>query len=162
MRIAPPSAPISGYMFGKGAYFADMSSKSANYCRPSAAAPFGILVLAEVALGEQPPLQLVSSSYTAGEEARAVPGRHSVYARGRWSPQEAAEGFAPAPPVGGYRAMADEEPSPALIPVGKPIKHPAEVAPALEHNEFIVYDAARVKLRYVLQVRFDGGCGAFL
>ena len=59
-------------------------------------------------------------------------------------------------------ARADEEPSPALIPVGKPIKHPAEVAPALEHNEFIVYDAARVKLRYVLQVRFDGGCGAFL
>ena len=32
MRIAPPEAPVTGYMFGKGIYFADMVSKSANYC----------------------------------------------------------------------------------------------------------------------------------
>ena len=27
LRIAPPEAPVTGYMFGKGVYFADMSSK---------------------------------------------------------------------------------------------------------------------------------------
>jgi hypothetical protein len=27
LRIAPPEAPVSGYMFGKGVYFADMFSK---------------------------------------------------------------------------------------------------------------------------------------
>lgn len=32
LRIAPPEAPVTGYMFGKGVYFADMVSKSANYC----------------------------------------------------------------------------------------------------------------------------------
>lgn len=32
LRIAPPEAPVQGYMFGKGVYFADMVSKSANYC----------------------------------------------------------------------------------------------------------------------------------
>ena len=32
LKIAPPDAPVSGYMFGKGIYFADMVSKSANYC----------------------------------------------------------------------------------------------------------------------------------
>jgi len=32
LRIAPPSAPVNGYMFGKGVYFADMFSKSAQYC----------------------------------------------------------------------------------------------------------------------------------
>ena len=32
LKIAPPEAPSTGYMFGKGVYFADMSSKSANYC----------------------------------------------------------------------------------------------------------------------------------
>lgn len=32
LRIAPKEAPVTGYMFGKGVYFADMSSKSANYC----------------------------------------------------------------------------------------------------------------------------------
>jgi poly [ADP-ribose] polymerase len=31
LRIAPPEAPVTGYMFGKGVYFADSSSKSANY-----------------------------------------------------------------------------------------------------------------------------------
>lgn len=31
LRIAPPEAPVSGYMFGKGVYFADMVSKSAQY-----------------------------------------------------------------------------------------------------------------------------------
>jgi len=51
LRIAPPEAPVSGYMFGKGVYFADMSSKSANYCSTSVDNPTGILLLCEVALG---------------------------------------------------------------------------------------------------------------
>lgn len=38
-------------MFGKGIYFADMSTKSANYCYPRQNKP-GFLILAEVALGE--------------------------------------------------------------------------------------------------------------
>lgn len=33
MRIAPPEAPASGYLFGKGIYLADMAEKSINYCR---------------------------------------------------------------------------------------------------------------------------------
>lgn len=43
-------------MFGKGIYFADMSTKSANYCYPQRSKP-GFLVLAEVALGEMNELQ---------------------------------------------------------------------------------------------------------
>ena len=55
LRIAPPEAPVTGYMFGKGVYFADMCSKSANYCCTSRESPTGILLLCEVAsvaLGE--------------------------------------------------------------------------------------------------------------
>lgn len=33
LRIAPPEAPVSGYAFGKGIYFADMFQKSFQYCR---------------------------------------------------------------------------------------------------------------------------------
>lgn len=33
LRIAPPEADMSGYMFGKGIYFADKFSKSYGYCR---------------------------------------------------------------------------------------------------------------------------------
>lgn len=32
LRKAPPEAPVTGYMFGKGVYFADMFSKSIDYC----------------------------------------------------------------------------------------------------------------------------------
>lgn len=42
----------TGYMFGKGIYFADMSSKSANYCCTSRTAPVGLMLLCEVALGD--------------------------------------------------------------------------------------------------------------
>ena len=38
-------------MFGKGIYFADMVSKSANYCFASHSNPRGLLLLCEVALG---------------------------------------------------------------------------------------------------------------
>ena len=52
LRIAPPEAPSTGYMFGKGAYFANSVSKSANYCFPSQGDnTVGCLLLAQVALG---------------------------------------------------------------------------------------------------------------
>jgi hypothetical protein len=78
LRIAPPEAPVTGYMFGKvmmvfdvcrcilrnvvmfatrfnhhqGLYFANMASKSANYCAATPEAPTGI------ALNGFPPFQL--------------------------------------------------------------------------------------------------------
>ena len=51
LRIAPPEAPVTGYMFGKGVYFADMVSKSANYCQTTRTNNTGLLLLCDVALG---------------------------------------------------------------------------------------------------------------
>lgn len=39
LRIAPPEAPVNGYMFGKGIYLADIVSKSANYCCAGVSVP---------------------------------------------------------------------------------------------------------------------------
>ena len=50
LRIAPPEAPSTGYMFGKGVYFADLFSKSAQY---SHGYKSQLLLLCEVALGNQ-------------------------------------------------------------------------------------------------------------
>ncbi|CAN6221507.1 unnamed protein product [Urochloa humidicola] len=47
LRIPPPEATVTGYMFGKGVYFADMFSKSANYCCASKASRSGVLLLCE-------------------------------------------------------------------------------------------------------------------
>lgn len=53
LRIAPPEAPVTGYMFGKGVYFADMFDKSFAY----AARGFNqqdsyLMLMCEVVLGK--------------------------------------------------------------------------------------------------------------
>jgi len=50
MKIAPPEAPATGYMFGKGLYFADMYQKSAAYSRTNSDST--ILMLCDVACGK--------------------------------------------------------------------------------------------------------------
>ncbi len=53
LLIAPKNVPVTGYMFGKGIYFADQSTKSAQYSLAWAnnRRPSGYLFLADVALG---------------------------------------------------------------------------------------------------------------
>lgn len=84
LRIAPPEAPVSGYMFGKGIYLADMSSKSAGYCASSISGGTGLLLLCETKLGD--PLQkLTRASYTAGDDAQAK-GLFATLGQGRTAP----------------------------------------------------------------------------
>ncbi len=47
LRIAPPEAPASGYLFGKGIYLADMAEKSIHYCR-SHGSDTALILLIEV------------------------------------------------------------------------------------------------------------------
>ena len=64
LRIAPPEAPVTGYMFGKGVYFADIVSKSAQYCCSYLSNNEGILALCEVAIGKHRDLR--HADYNAG------------------------------------------------------------------------------------------------
>lgn len=82
LRIAPPEAPVTGYMFGKGVYFADMSSKSANYCFTSRDNNTGILLLCEAALGDMNE-KLHADYYAANLPA----GKKSTMGVGRTSPK---------------------------------------------------------------------------
>ena len=77
MRIAPPEAPPTGYMFGKGCYFADMFQKSLQY---SAGIKSKLLLLCDVALGR--PKKLYRAEYVEKLEA----GFHSVKGCGRQGP----------------------------------------------------------------------------
>ncbi|EMP24283.1 Poly [ADP-ribose] polymerase 2 [Chelonia mydas] len=136
LRVAPPEAPVTGYMFGKGIYFADMSSKSANYCFASRQRDVGLLLLCEVALGECQEL------LEANAEARKLPpGKHSTKGLGKLAP-------APANSV-----MLDG----AAVPLG-PAVETGVTNPhgyTLNYNEFVVYDPGQVRMRYLLQVRFN-------
>ncbi len=84
LRIAPPEAPVSGYMFGKGIYLADMSSKSANYCCSDISDGTALLLLCEAKLGS-PFQELTNSSYSAGEDAKEK-GMFATLGQGKTAP----------------------------------------------------------------------------
>lgn len=83
-QIDQPEAPVSGYMFGKGIYLADMSSKSANYCCSYNSGGHALLLLCEAELG-QPMHELTDASFTAGEDAHAK-GNWSTWGKGMIGP----------------------------------------------------------------------------
>ncbi|XP_048732716.1 poly [ADP-ribose] polymerase 1-like [Ostrea edulis] len=132
LRIAPPEAPVTGYMFGKGIYFADMVSKSANYCRTSKADPTGVLLLCEVALGNM--YERPHSDYID----KLPKGKHSCKGMGMTCPD----------PKGTYTT-----PDGVVIPMGKGSNSTCGHT-SLLYNEFIVYDVAQVNMKYLLRVDF--------
>jgi len=137
LRVAPPEAPVTGYMFGKGIYFADMSSKSANYCYPTRSRAVGLVMLCEVAIGQ--PRELLAADY----EADKLPeGFHSVKGLGKTAPNGRQD-----------HTMTDG----TVVPLGKPkdtgVKNPDGYT--LNYNEFIVYNRNQVKSKYLIQVKFN-------
>eukprot|EP00741_Cyanophora_paradoxa_P007542 tig00001154_g7294.t2 len=135
LRIAPPEAPVTGYMFGKGIYFANMSSKSANYCYPSEQNNVGLVLLSEVALGRCQELTEADPSIK-----RPARGFHSVHGAGETTPDPAGE-----------RAWG---PRKVRVPCGKGIESKVKGRTALLYDEFIVYDVAQVLLRFLLKIEF--------
>ncbi|EGR33273.1 hypothetical protein IMG5_057380 [Ichthyophthirius multifiliis] len=83
LRIAPPEAPVTGYMFGKGVYFADMVSKSANYCFTNKQNNIGLMLLCDVACGNFN--DKLQADYYA---SNLPPGKHSTRGLGKTAPLE--------------------------------------------------------------------------
>ncbi|KAM8703187.1 hypothetical protein ACLKA7_007896 [Drosophila subpalustris] len=132
LKIAPPEAPPTGYMFGKGIYFADMVSKSANYCCTSQQNSTGLMLLSEVALGDM-------MECTAAKYVTQLPkNKHSCCGRGRTMPD---------PKESVIRDDGVE------IPLGKPITDD-KLKSSLLYNEFIVYDIAQVNVQYLFRLEF--------
>ncbi|PKA48937.1 Poly [ADP-ribose] polymerase 2 [Apostasia shenzhenica] len=133
LRIAPPEAPLTGYMFGKGVYFADMFSKSANYCHASTANGTGVLLLCEVALGDM--AELLQGNCQANNLPQ---GKLSTKGVGATQPDMS-------------KAIKLEDG--LLVPFGKPKK--PDKQGSLLYNEYIVYNVEQILMRYVIQVKFN-------
>lgn len=138
LQIAPPEAPSTGYMFGKGVYFADCSSKSANYAYPTRTKNVGIMALCEVSLGN--PRELYQACYNAHKQA--VVGTHSVKGVGKLQPD-----------VSSWKTLEDG----LKIPAGKLIKPDGlnENKCVLQFNEYVVYNINQIRLRYLMQIKFN-------
>jgi len=121
-------------MFGKGVYFADMVSKSANYCYTNRENSTACMLLCEVALGKMN--ELLHADYNA---ANLPPGTLSTKGCGKSAP----------PPNSYIKIDGDIQ-----VPIGK--GEPSDVKNgSLLYNEYIVYDIRQVKLRYLLKVKFN-------
>ncbi|KAL2793619.1 poly polymerase catalytic domain-containing protein [Aspergillus keveii] len=140
LRIAPPEAPVSGYMFGKGVYFADMSSKSANYCCSYNSGGKGLLLLGDVELGD-PLYELVNSDYEAGENAKKA-GSYSTLGMGSTVPGAWKDAGCVHPDLEGIQ-MPDVSAGPGQR---------KDSQSYLMYNEYIVYDVSQIRLRYLFFV----------
>ncbi|KAL4765399.1 putative poly(ADP)-ribose polymerase PARP [Aspergillus foveolatus] len=140
LRIAPPEAPVSGYMFGKGVYFADMSSKSANYCWSHNSDHKALLLLGDVELGD-PIYELYHSDYNAGENAKKE-GKIATLGKGRSIPAGWKDAGCIHPHLKGIQVPdADSGTTDHKTDQGY-----------LLYNEYIVYDVAQIRLRYLFFV----------
>ncbi|KAJ4148544.1 hypothetical protein LMH87_003009 [Akanthomyces muscarius] len=141
LRIAPPEAPVSGYMFGKGIYLADMSSKSAGYCAAGMSQGEGLLLLCEAELGD-PMLELIHSSYTADDTARKA-GKWSTKGQGTFAPPKWMDAGTVHKSLKGVKM-----PDPS-----KPAEDTKVQNASLYYNEYICYDVNQVQLRYLFRVK---------
>jgi hypothetical protein len=138
LRIAPPEAPVTGYMFGKGVYFADMFDKSFPYAaRGYNQQDSFLMILCEVVLGKSK--ELNQAEYIE----KLDPPYLSVKGCGRRGP--------------GYKHTLIL-PNGVKLPYGPVIDyHEGNVEKqrlmALQHNEYIVYNTSQIRMRYLVQVQ---------
>lgn len=133
LRIAPPEAPVTGYMFGKGIYFADMVSKSANYCCTNRQNSTGLLLLCEVALGN------MYERYQSDYIEKLPKGKHSTLGLGQTCPDP-----------NQIHVTKDG----VQVPLGQGVPANLSKTSSLLYNEYIVYDVAQVQVQYLVKTKF--------
>ncbi|KAG4065356.1 hypothetical protein HA402_012301 [Bradysia odoriphaga] len=130
LRIAPKEAPSTGYMFGKGIYFADMVSKSANYCSTSYGSGSGLMLLCDVALGKTRDMIYATDVIDLpNDDEQSVKGCGQTY------PTE--------------HTMLDG------VKIASGGVQTANSTTSLRYNEYIVYDIAQVKMKYLVNLKFN-------
>ena len=139
LRIAPPEAPANGKAFGKGIYLADRACKSTAYCDPWTSGQTGLLLLCETQLGD-PAYVRRNHEYNAADSMRKK-GLIST---------KMAENPANEPLKWMDAGIANSELNGTLMP-DHGIKLPSAIG---NPNEYIVYDVAQIKIRYVFMLRW--------
>ncbi|XP_031632849.1 poly [ADP-ribose] polymerase-like [Contarinia nasturtii] len=126
LKIAPPEAHFHGAIFGRGIYFSDSAKKSAGYCCPTNGT--GLLLLCEVAAG------LTDVRYVSNT-AKKIDHCESVQAIGQYQPDP-----------------LHIRPDGLKIPNGKLIRRTETTG--IDFNEFVITDESRVKVRYMVKLKF--------
>ena len=141
LRIAPPEAPANGKAFGNGVYLADRASKSAAYCDPWTSDQTGLLLLCETQLGN-PSYVKTDHEYNARLSMRK---QNLISTKMMTDPCNE-------PPRWIDAGVVNQQLKTALVP-----DHTAKFPHSRGFpNEYIVYDVAQVKIRYVFMLKWKG------
>ncbi|CAO4363827.1 unnamed protein product [Caenorhabditis nigoni] len=126
-----PEGDRCGLMFGNGVYFANVPTKSANYCCPEVSKRV-FMLLCEVETSN--PLVLYQSEPEA-DDMVAKKKKLSVYAAGKHRPTETVE-------ING-------------IPAFKSGLEQIEEESQLLYDEYVMFDQDRFKIKYVVEVKVE-------
>ncbi|KAG4073918.1 hypothetical protein HA402_014123 [Bradysia odoriphaga] len=133
LKVTPLEANLSGYLFGKGIYFADMFMKSQKYSHGSNPK---FMFLCEVALGSIHPVKL--QHWHSFETSPLPASCHSLKTvDSKWQPDPSTTVI--------YKGQK--------MPLGRPVETilPDDEYHGLDHNEFVVFREDQVQLRYLVQ-----------
>lgn len=120
-------------MYNKGIYFADVASKAANYCLRDNNVEFGLMLLCEVALGESQKHYFANQNLTGISPTATF---QSVKACGICVPSKYSQIDGITIATGGLKDVNSYQ-------------------TALQYNEFVVYDEAQVRIKYLVKVKFN-------
>lgn len=134
LKTVPPGNLATGTTFGKGIYFADVFEKSANFCYAHDSNNTAILLLCVVALGNSQPYYDPENIENLPENMNSVIGVGKI-------------GF-------DSHIKLDN----VTIPSGNLTENTTinSSSTYLNYNEYIVYNDAQVKIKYLVKVKFSG------
>lgn len=117
-------------MFGKGIYFADVVTKSTNYCYTDPFNNTGLALLCEVALGN-------FRSKNLAEKINNIPNDvfQSVKGNGLIQPDRHIFFNGTRIAAGGLKSR--------------------QFSTSLYYNEYVVYDPAQIKVKYLFKLKFN-------
>ena len=136
LRVSPPSeVPENGKMFGRGIYFADMVSKAAYFANCHSKQKHALLMLCEVALGEE---YEVTKKLGKNFNKQDLPeGKTSIKALGKTFPCN-------------YHTSENG----VKVPLGYP-EFDENIKSDVNFNEYIVFDESRIKMEYLVRIQFE-------
>ena len=147
LKIAPPEAPMTGYMFGKGIYLADMYQKSINYCdiiqdksNDKKIKQYSYILLCEAALGN------IYEAKSSKIDYEKLPFLNEGY--------NSLKSVSMTGPDLNKNFICNNG---ITIPLGNIISY-SDVGMnySTSHPEYIVYDTAQVKIRYIAKMERGG------
>ena len=132
--------PHSGGRVGRGLYFASENGKSAGYVRADHQTKTGYMFLCEVVMGDTK--EINQDDHTLCKEKVDALGVSSILARGRQEPDPSKD------------TTLKGEWGDMRVPQGKPVPQPQWAKSTFSQSEYLVYEESRVRIKYVLQMRF--------